>query len=281
MMKLGDMKLFGVNGIDSFSSSTEANYVQHALIEGKPRLQRVGTNLETLTITFKLNALYCVPEEELTKWYELLNDSKVQYLTNQAGDYYGNFVVKSLKHDIIKQSSEGKIHHTEVTIELLESGEPNTSIRKSNQSFAVGNIPGAPKAKIVETPYGAAQETNANITAVSAESQAVSDLIVSVNNNPDTADLVLASAEKRTQTIAGYLDQINTEINNTQSTIYAAAASLRTHMSVIQGALSVLENACNTVDIAGAVAADAAYQTTVTDFKRYSLPILILSATRR
>lgn len=281
MMQLGSIKLFGVNGITSFESSTEANYVQHALIEGKPRLQRVGTNLETLKVSVVFNALYCVPEEELSKWYDLLNDSKVQYLTNKSGDYYGNFVVKSLSHTILKQSDTGTIQHSELTVELLEAGEPNTNIKRANKSFAVGNIPGAPTSKVLETPYGAAMQTNVKITEVGAESEAVSALVTGVNNNPDTADIVLPETAARTQTIAGALDQINTEINNTQSSIYAAAADLRTHMSVIQGALTVLENACNTVDIAGAVAADAAYQITVADFKRYSSPILLLSATRR
>ena len=281
MMQLGDIKLFGVNGITSFESSTEANYVQHALIEGKPRLQRVGTNLETVKITVLLNALLCTPEEELSKWYDLLNDSKVQYLTNKSGDYYGNFVVKSLSHNIIKQSGTGTIQHSELSVELLEAGEQNKNIKKKTQSFAVGNIPGAPKSKIIESPYGDAIQTNANVSAVTAESQAVSDLVKSANNNPDTADVVLEATAQRTRTIAGVLDKINTDINNTQSSIYAAAAQLRTHMSVMQGALTVLQNACDTVDIAGAVAADAAYQTTVVDMNRYSSPILLLSATRR
>ena len=280
MHKLGTITFEGLKGFYSFDSTIEANYVEHALIENKPRLQRVGTGLETINATILLHSRFCSPEAELGKLYTMLESSEVQALTNKAGDFLGKFVLKSVQRTVTKTNGKGQLIECEVAIVLLEALNPNDAIKNRSESFAVGRIPGAPIPAANDTPFGDANFASALVSAVGSESQAVGALVEQVGANVDTAATNLKSASDRLTGINGSLSKLNDVISNTQSRIYNASSQLRSHMSVIQGALGTLKNACDTVDTVGVDAANRVYQGTVADFKTYSSPLAVLAAIR-
>lgn len=280
MYKLGTVKFEGLKGFASFESTLEANYVQHALIDGKPRLQRVGTNLEEINATVRLHSRFCTPETELFNLYQMLEGSQKQALTNKAGDYFGDFVLASVTRTLNRTTASGRIIECEVAIRLLEAINPNDAIKNRSESFALGRIPGAPIPVPFTNPIGDANLAGSLISAVASDSQAVSGLVQEVGVNVGTADVNLKSASNRLDRINGSLDTLSTIINNTQSRIYTAANQLRSHMSVVQGALGVLKNACDTVDTVGVDAANRTYQASIVQFRTYSSPIAVLAAIR-
>ncbi len=280
MYKLGNVTFEGLRGFSSFDSTIEANYVQHALIDNKPRLQRVGTNLEEINATIRLHSSFCVPEIELSRLYEMLEGSETQALTNAAGDYFGKFVLASIQLTHENHQLNGRLWECTATIRLLEALNPKDAITSRADTFAIGNGEDNERQAEIEEPYGDAALAMDLLETFNTESEGVDTLVSAAIVNTDTADFNLSAASKRCTNISAALDRLDTIINNTQSSIYNAADQLRSNMSTATGALTVLQNACDTVDVVAVDAANDTYQQTVRQFRRYSAPVALLRAIR-
>lgn len=280
MYKLGSISFEGLKGFTSLDSSIEANYVQHALIDNKPRLQRVGTNLEEINAAIRLHTAFCVPENELAKLYEMLATSQTQPLTNGAGDYFGKFVLTSIQLTTTKTYANGRILECEAAIRLLEALNPNDAIANRSEAFAIGTGIDAERQFEISTEFGDAGIATDLLEEFATESEAVDTLVTDSVVNTEVAESNFAAASRRLAGVAVALDKLDTLVNNTQSRIYDAAAQVRSNLSVAQGALSVLKDACDTVDVVAADAANDTYQQTVRQFRRYSSPIAVLRAIR-
>lgn len=280
MYKLGSITFEGLQGFTSLDSTIEANYVQHALIDNKPRLQRVGTNLEEINAAIRLHTAFCVPENELAKLYEMLAKSETQPLTNGAGDYFGKFVLTSIQLTTTKTYANGRLLECEASIKLLEALNPNDAIANRAEAFAIGTGLDAERQFEIDTQFSDAGLATDLLEEYNTESEAVNTLVTDSVINTETADANLGAASRRLGGVAVALDKLDTLVNNTQSSIYAAAAQIRSNLSVAQGALSVLKDACDTVDVVAADAANDTYQQTVRQFRRYSSPLAILKAIR-
>lgn len=280
MYKLGSITFEGLKGFTSLDSTIEANYVQHALIDNKPRLQRVGTNLEEINAAIRLHTSFCVPENELAKLYEMLEKSDTQPLTNGAGDYFGKFVLTSIQLTTTKTYANGRILECEAAIRLLEALNPNDAIANRSEAFAIGTGIDAERQFEISTEFGDAGIATDLLEEFATESEAVNTLVTNAVVNVDTAASNLGAASRRLAGVGVALDKLDTLVNNTQSRIYDAAAQVRSNMSVAQGALSVLKDACDTVDVVAVDAANDTYQNTVRQFRRYSSPIAVLRAIR-
>jgi len=279
MYKLGSITFQGLTGFTSLDSTIEANYVQHALIDNKPRLQRVGTNLEEINAAIRLHTAFCVPENELAKLYEMLEKSETQPLTNGAGDYFGKFVLTSVQLTTQKTYANGRILECEASIKLLEALNPNDAITNRSQAFALGTGD-AERQFEISTEFSDAGIATDLLEEFNTESEAVDKLVAQTIVDEDTADANLGAASRRLANVGVALDKLDTLVNNTQSRIYDAAAQIRSNLSVVTAALSVLKDACDTVDVVAVDAANDTYQQTVRQFRRYSSPIAALRAIR-
>lgn len=280
MYKLGSVTFEGIKGFSAFDSTIEANYVQHALIDNKPRLQRVGTNLEEINATIRLHAAFCVPENELAKLYEMLEGSETQPLTSSAGDYFGKYVVASIQLTYNKMYANGRIIECEAAVKLLEALNPNDAIANRSEAFGIGSGIEAERQFEIDTEFSDAGFAMELLNDFSTESEGVNNLVTAAIVNTDTAATNLTAASNRLAGVGVVLEKLDTAVNNTQSKIYDAAALVRTNLSTAQGALSILKDACDTVDTVAADAANDTYQQTVRQFRRYSSPIAVLRAIR-
>lgn len=121
--KLGDIK-FDVMPITGIDESSVSNYAEHAVIEGKPKLQYVGESLDEINIRAKFHFSFCLPAEEIEK----LTLAKVKH---EALDFiYGNgkrvgkFVIVQVDKTYIQNDNLGNIMSIEVNIKLKEYAEP-------------------------------------------------------------------------------------------------------------------------------------------------------------
>jgi phage protein U len=280
MYKLGIVTFEGIKGFSAFDSTMEANYVQHALIENKPRLQRVGTNLEEINATIRLHAAFCVPENEMATLYAMLEGSETQPLTNGAGDYFGKYVVTSIQLTTQKSYANGRLLECEAAIRLLEALNPDDAIANRSEAFAIGTGIEGERQFEIDTEFSDAGIATALLEEFNTESEAVDNLVAQTIVDEDTADANLGAASRRLANVGVALDKLDTLVNNTQSRIYDAAAQIRSNLSVVTAALAVLKNACDTVDVVAVDASNDTYQQTVRQFRRYSSPIAILRAIR-
>ena len=94
---LGDVQFDLITYFDGFESQFGADFAEHPLIEGKPRLQFIGDKLDEIRIQLAFHLSYCDPEAELIKLKEALAAHQAMALVLGNGDYKGWFVLTEVQ----------------------------------------------------------------------------------------------------------------------------------------------------------------------------------------
>lgn len=143
--QLGSIQFTTLKGFTGFSTTEETNIVEHALIEGKPKLQRLGTNLDAIELTMLFDAAFCTPQLEIDSLNESREAGEILPLIMGNGRFVGNFVIKTVSSNVLHSADDGTILQAEVTASLLEhanSGEEATAASAIASAFAnVNNDP--------------------------------------------------------------------------------------------------------------------------------------------
>lgn len=117
-----------------------ANFVQQDLLTGKPRLQRLGTNLQEIKLKCKFHF-------SVTPYYKLEaaikaaaeNGEVLQWISG-TGEAYGDFVIKEIEKKILKTDETGKDYAAEYDLVLIEYAGPGvaeqTKIDLRKRAFA-------------------------------------------------------------------------------------------------------------------------------------------------
>ncbi|MCL1861781.1 MAG: phage tail protein [Proteobacteria bacterium] len=116
---LGDIQ-FDLIYFDGFDSKFAANYAEHAMIAGKPRLQFTGLALDEIAITLAFHHLFCDPEVEFAKLKEALANHQAMALVLGNGDYKGWFVLADVNSTAQQTDATGTITALEASISLRE-----------------------------------------------------------------------------------------------------------------------------------------------------------------
>lgn len=117
---LGDVQFDVITYFDGFESQFGADYAEHALIEGKPRLQFVGDKLDEIRIQLAFHLHYCDPEAELVKLKDALAAHQAMALVLGNGDYKGWFVLTDVQATIKHTDKAGTLIALEASITLRE-----------------------------------------------------------------------------------------------------------------------------------------------------------------
>lgn len=134
------MAFFGPSGI---TSNVEASLAEIPLMQGKPRLQRTGTGLETFDITLNFHAKFCNPDNEYRRLREYFDTSEILPFINGNGEIYGDFVIKSIGRTFNRKFSDGTTLFMNVEIQLIEfvgqvqESEPETVALDSDNPATV------------------------------------------------------------------------------------------------------------------------------------------------
>ncbi len=92
---------------DSFEQQSGQEFAEHALIEGKPRLQRIGAQLERIDIEVGLHHSFCSVATEIARLRELLASGQARALVFASGEYKGHFVLADLRQSLLKTMADG------------------------------------------------------------------------------------------------------------------------------------------------------------------------------
>lgn len=98
------------------------DYAEHAVIEGKPRLQWIGDDLQEVTIDLLFHVSYCNPEAELAKLRIAGSMHTALPLVYGSGHYVGMFVVKAIQSTTRQTNSRGGLVSVVARVTLLEYG---------------------------------------------------------------------------------------------------------------------------------------------------------------
>lgn len=283
MWTFGTTVFKGLTGFTGLSSSLEANYIEHGVMGEKPRLQRIGTNLETITAEIQLHSSFCVPEAELSKLYGALEDGTREPLLNGSGIVFGYYVIRSLELTYQQTDSRGAIVLCNLSVEFLEAYNPNDQVARKSGAFAL-SIPGrgfpgqmlAPK----RIPTSDAGLAAIQVQAITTHTESMGFDIARAVAAPEQTDQQLGRVGNRLTTVESALYQLNQRITNTASNIYGVTGNMRSQLGVVAGAATVLRNAVDSVNLVASQNAHVLFKDSVQTLQRYASGLAYIKAIR-
>ncbi len=118
--------LLGTTGFEllhapsSFEESHEANFAEHATIEGKPKLQAIGNGLIVYEFTIKLHHLLGRVNSLYDELLSAQSSQKAQALIFGWSDFKGYFVITNIRSQTIITDEYGDVLARELRISLKE-----------------------------------------------------------------------------------------------------------------------------------------------------------------
>lgn len=216
--QLGPIQFTPIKGFSSIAATRETNLVEHPLIEGKPKLQRVGTNLTGLEIVMLLDAAFCNPQTEIDALNNSREIAEVMPLVMGDGLVVGSFVIRSVSENQLNHTKEGTLTQAEVTVSLIEyAGAESTGAASSSAiaaAFAnVNNSPATyiPVAVPISVELGATQGlVNAN-AGINTTVDNLTGLSGYVDLYRPKAEAVIQDMLIAGDQLSGVLDTINAD----------------------------------------------------------------------
>lgn len=258
---LGDVQFDLITYFDGFESQFGADYAEHALIEGKPRLQFIGDKLDEIRIQLAFHLHYCDPEAELAKLKEALAAHDAMALVLGNGDYKGWFVLTDVQATSKHTDEAGTLIALEASITLREfvgdkkNPLPPPAVQPKLPPAAAKALPASQTAGVATLASGAAAVRDNIRQAVTYANQAQSALRVAVDaarvaqklrDNPLAALGRVPSLLTGMKQVAGPLEKLSPSLASLTSQLPEAAGILRASNNALgavrnaQGALSAV-----------------------------------------
>ena len=151
---LGDVEFELITYFDGMEAQFGMDYAEHALIGGKPRLQRVGEKLDEFRLELTFHASYCDPEVELVKLRQAMQSGEARQFVLGNGAYKGWFVITDLTATSRQTDKVGALISLDATVTLREYVEPKTLETRKAQAkkTAKSKRKSAPKKTATKTP---------------------------------------------------------------------------------------------------------------------------------
>lgn len=211
---LGEITLAGQMQPASFETTSEANWAEHAKLQGKPSLQRVGSKADTLSLTFHVHAQFQQPEQFLQRLADLKEAGAVLPLSNDAGDALGDWVIQSVATTRQRALPDGSIIEATVSVSLLEwvtvDGVSERKYAARRQGFAVGTQ-GVESPQLTQSLEVQAMESTLSI---GGQADAIDSSLAAATTNPNVE-------EHARRTVNVRLSQIIADGNFARDTINA------------------------------------------------------------
>lgn len=231
-IQLGDKIFEGLYSPTAWSSSgNDALYVEHALINGKPRLQLTGEALEQVTLTLRLRAEFCNPTAELQLLEEWQSAGTILPLLLGNGEYVGDYVITSLPRTHLDFLPDGTLLDCDLSVSLLEyvaySKIEEENLKARRNAFAVGD-------KEQSQPLPPQRKT-----PESEAHQAIHDAIVQMNAVQSIGDEIAVSSNPQR-----LYDKMRGRVDKARDVLTNARNKVQEVQNAIQGGANII-NATN------------------------------------
>ncbi|MDR1709993.1 MAG: phage tail protein [Candidatus Accumulibacter sp.] len=268
---LGDIEFDLITYFDGFESRFGADFAEHALIDGKPRLQWVADALDEIGIELTFHRMFCDPEAELARLKSALTAHQAMALVLGNGDYKGWFVLTEAETTARQTDAWGTLVAVEARITLREFvGDktnplpppavrpdlPPAGARTLGAAASAGNtarLAGTPEFSAIRQAVGLAKQAQAAIDAVGDAAR----MAQTIAGNPAAAASRAAGllrsigqAVKPLEGIAPALSGVSGRIDDAARLVQAGNRALN--------AMRSAGNALSSADLGNAAAAIAA-----------------------
>ena len=119
-VQLGSLQYQLVGPVTGLESTSTADFAEHAVIEGKPRLQFIGMGLDVLTLTFAFHSMFGDPDLEIGSLYAAMAAHQAMPLVWANGVVRGRYVITQCEETITRTDALGRIIAADVRLTLKE-----------------------------------------------------------------------------------------------------------------------------------------------------------------
>lgn len=263
---LGDIQFDLITYFDGFESQFGVDYAEHALIDGKPRLQRIGDKLDEIRIQLSFHIQFCDPEHELAKLRDALSAHQAMALVLGNGDYKGWFVLTAVTATSKQTDKAGSLLALEASITLREFvGDKKSPLQPSAVQpklppAAATVLPANLTARVASVGAGLANVANSvrnsirQVVTYANQAQSAmrmaldaAQLAQGLRDNPLAALSQAPGLLTNMKQVASPLEKLSPMVANMTSQLPEAADILRASDNALgairnaQGALSVID----------------------------------------
>jgi phage protein U len=123
--QLGNIRFEGLRGFTSLGREREATFAELPLLDGKARLQRLGSALDAIKFDMLLRREFTDPVADLAEMNDLRENGEVLPLLTGDGAFIGNFVITRLTDSTDETDTTGVPVSITISVELKEFVDPN------------------------------------------------------------------------------------------------------------------------------------------------------------
>ena len=126
---LGDVRFQFLNSFNNLETTHKADYAEHAVLKGRPRLQATGNALTTMRFGVHLHWMLGDVDKALEGLVAAKESQQAQALVYGSGRFVGWFVINSITERTLLQDGQGRTAARDVDVELTEFvGDPNNPL---------------------------------------------------------------------------------------------------------------------------------------------------------
>lgn len=133
--QLGDIIFDLLTAPTDYTLGKSVNFAEFKTLEGKPKLQFTGANLDELSLKFALHSSFCDPRDEVKKLENLMLSGLSAPLIFTNGDYAGDFAITSISQSLVKTDKYGNPIYIQLDASLKEA-PVNDEQREQNKKSA-------------------------------------------------------------------------------------------------------------------------------------------------
>jgi hypothetical protein len=255
--QIGDIILSGHYGFTAWSDEKGSNIIEHPLIESKPRLQKIGDELDKFNFSVNLNRGFVDIEAETARWNKLVSDSTVVPVTLGTGEFLGNFILTKIKKVVDQTDASGGI--VQCTLEL-NAVEFISDIQENKGTAVLSNNPASVKSVAVQKSL--AGQITGNVTDCSNLTEEMNTNLTLAEKSPKQKDKKLKDTLNKIKLIDAKLKATYILTSNVFNLINEAQ-NMRQRIKTTQTLLQTLKDAATFKDVAGARLAMTAFQGSV------------------
>jgi phage protein U len=280
--QLGSIRFEGLKSFDKYAWKAAANLAQHARIDGKPRLQKVGDNLDELQLDMLWHSRFCNPEVEANTLRDLQTAGAILPLITGAGDFVGDFVIASLDVAVLHTSPTGQWILARAQVSLLEHVGDVTSIAAAaakltafaNSGNSPVTVPFTFQSQSVSSKlFGDLQALAANTSAAEVQLNAATVTPAQATTRLSQAKDLLNKAKDAADKAEGGITSLQGVVNN--------ATQLKNNIEATKVFLTEAINQAEDGNVSGALAATRSTQGALGTLTGAGSNVAVLSAMRR
>lgn len=253
--QLGNIRFEGLRGFTSLKRDREATYSEMPLLDGKARLQRLGSSLDAISFDMLFRREFTDPVADLAELNELRETGEVLPLLTGDGSFVGNFIITKLSDTTDETDPSGVPISISLTVDLKEFVDPNPEATANTQ--ARDNAFATNPAKVVPVKLERSGTTPAAVT-----SSAVRETSGACNSATDTVKKASVDADQRdsllqraAQALKNAQNKAQTAIQNLQdyASLQTVAPALLAEVQAVAGNVSLLKSYIDAGDLTNAL----------------------------